>query len=115
VWMQPAQPSKERDAHIAQQASAGTWSAHPKALAAAAVVPARKHGSASPPAPAPAPRVVPRHMDAPARKPATVSSYDDPLQAYAGAQSAAASNDRILVLGSFYAVAPILHALQCKH
>jgi len=62
-----------------------------------------------------APRVVPRPLDASARQPATVSSYDDPLQAYAGAQGAAQGNDRILVFGSFYAVAPILRMLQRHH
>jgi len=82
---------------------------------AAVVVPTGNRGVAFPSTPAPAPRVVPRHLDAPARQSVTVSSYDDPLQAYAGAQGAAQGNDRILVFGSFYAVAPVLRMLQRHH
>jgi len=82
-----------------------------KTLAAAAVVSTGKHAAESPPAP----RVVPRNVAASARRPATVLSYDDPPQAYAAAQGAAASSDRILVLGSFYTVAPILRTLQRTH
>jgi len=61
------------------------------------------------------PRVAPRNVAARARVPATVLSYDDPLQAHAGAKNAAGSNDRILVFGSFHTVAPILHALGRNH
>jgi len=113
VLMQAAQKSQESDERTAQRAHTGTRSAPPKTLTAAAIVPTGSVAFAR--ASESAPRVVPRPVAAPARKPVTVASYNDPLQAYAAAQSAAASNDRILVLGSFYAVAPILHALQRKH
>jgi len=45
----------------------------------------------------------------------TVLAYTDPLQAWAAARGAAGSNDRILVLGSFHTVAPILQALSRNH
>jgi len=67
------------------------------------------------PAPRAAPRVMPRSANAHARGPTALLSYADPLQAWAGARSAAGSSDRILIFGSFHTVAPILEWLSRQH
>lgn len=62
-------------------------------------------------------RVVPR-ASAPAsgsagkRRNATVSSFENPLQALAEAKNSAGGNDRILVFGSFHTVGPVLQELE---
>jgi dihydrofolate synthase/folylpolyglutamate synthase len=60
-------------------------------------------------------RVVPR---TPARghhkQPGAISSFDDPVQAFAAARSQATDNDRILVFGSFATVGPVLQSLSGK-
>jgi dihydrofolate synthase/folylpolyglutamate synthase len=46
--------------------------------------------------------------------PASVSSFDNPVQAFTAAQKQATGNDRILVFGSFATVGPVLHELGRK-
>jgi len=83
------------------------------ALTATVVATGKAAAFAADPAPSRvAPRVMPRNLDAPARAPATVLAYDDPLQAWDAARGAAGGNDRILVFGSFHTVAPILSVLS---
>src|SRR5690606_20055198 len=62
-------------------------------------------------------RVVPRVTAAAAttvgkRHNATVSSFENPLQALAEAKNSAGGNDRILVFGSFHTVGPVLQELE---
>jgi dihydrofolate synthase/folylpolyglutamate synthase len=45
------------------------------------------------------------------KEPITVSSFDNPVQAFAEARKRASDNDRILVFGSFSTVGPILQEL----
>lgn len=45
------------------------------------------------------------------REDVVVSSFDDPVQAFAQAQKQASDNDRILVFGSFATVGPVLDSL----
>ncbi len=58
--------------------------------------------------------IVRRSLPPPGTEPITVSSFDNPVQAFTEAQSKAADNDRILVFGSFTTVGPVLHHLGRK-
>jgi dihydrofolate synthase/folylpolyglutamate synthase len=60
------------------------------------------------------PTVRPSVTTAHAARPATVSSYKNPLQAFVQARNDARENDRILVFGSFSTVGPILNELAGK-
>jgi dihydrofolate synthase/folylpolyglutamate synthase len=44
-------------------------------------------------------------------RPVTVSTFENPVQAFTAAQKQATGNDRILVFGSFATVGPVLHEL----
>ncbi|HEY9278619.1 MAG TPA: bifunctional tetrahydrofolate synthase/dihydrofolate synthase [Eoetvoesiella sp.] len=48
------------------------------------------------------------------KEPVTVSSFDNPVQAFTEAQKRASENDRILVFGSFSTVGPVLQELGRK-
>lgn len=50
----------------------------------------------------------------PGKEPVTVSSFDNPVQAFTEAQKRASENDRILVFGSFSTVGPVLQELGRK-
>ncbi|MDN5842867.1 MAG: bifunctional tetrahydrofolate synthase/dihydrofolate synthase [Alcaligenaceae bacterium] len=58
------------------------------------------------------PGVRPASRPAVASRDVTVTSFDDPVQAFAEARKLATDNDRILVFGSFTTVGPVLEALR---
>lgn len=49
-----------------------------------------------------------------AKRDVTVTSFDDPVQAFTEARKLATDNDRILVFGSFATVGPVLQALRLE-
>lgn len=60
------------------------------------------------------PGVRPAARPAVATRDVTISTFEDPLQAFAEARKLATDNDRIVVFGSFTTVGPVLEALRLE-